>query len=88
MARLLIVEDDVSLRENLVRMLQLKGHECVCCESFENAAAEALTASPDCVLLDLSLPARMDTRSVALFVRKATFPSLCLLLPIASSMRL
>lgn len=51
MARLLIVEDDVSLRENLVRMLQLKGHECVCCESFENAAAEALTASPDCVLL-------------------------------------
>ena len=56
MARLLIVEDDVSLRENLVRMLQLKGHECVCCESFENAAAEALTASPDCVLLDLSLP--------------------------------
>lgn len=56
MARLLIVEDDVSLRENLVRMFQLKGHECVCCESFENAAAEALTASPDCVLLDLSLP--------------------------------
>lgn len=46
MARLLIVEDDVSLRENLVRMLQLKGHECLCCESFENAAAEALTASP------------------------------------------
>lgn len=56
MARLFIVEDDVSLRENLVRMLQLKGHECVCCELFENATAEALAASPDCVLLDLSLP--------------------------------
>lgn len=56
MARLLIVEDDVSLRENLVRMLQLKGYECICCESFENAAAEALVVSPDCVLLDLSLP--------------------------------
>ena len=56
MARLLIVEDDVSLRENLVRMLQLKGHECLCCESFENAATEALSASPDCILLDLSLP--------------------------------
>ena len=53
MARLLIVEDDVSLRENLVRMLQLKGHECLCCESFTNAAAEALTAAPDCILLDL-----------------------------------
>lgn len=56
MARLLIVEDDVSLRENLVRMLQLRGHECICCKSFENAAAEALAASPDCILLDLSLP--------------------------------
>ena len=56
MARLLIVEDDVSLRENLVRMLQLKGHECLCCESFANAAAEALAAAPDCILLDLSLP--------------------------------
>lgn len=56
MARLLIIEDDVSLRENLVRMLQLKGHECLCCESFTNAAAEALTAAPDCILLDLSLP--------------------------------
>lgn len=56
MARLLIVEDDVSLRENLMRMLQLKGHECLCCESFTNAAAEALAAAPDCILLDLSLP--------------------------------
>ena len=56
MARLFIVEDDASLRENLVRMLKLKGHECLYCESFANAAGEALAACPDCVLLDLSLP--------------------------------
>ena len=56
MARLFIVEDDASLRENLVRMLKLKGHECLCCGSFANAAGEALAACPDCVLLDLSLP--------------------------------
>ena len=56
MARLFIVEDDASFRENLVRMLKLKGHECLCCGSFANAAGEALTACPDCVLLDLSLP--------------------------------
>ena len=58
MARLFIVEDDASLRENLVRMLKLKGHECLCCESFTNAAAEALSAAPDCILLDLSLPVK------------------------------
>ena len=56
MARLFIVEDDASLRENLVRMLKLKGHECLCCGSFANAADEALAACPDCILLDLSLP--------------------------------
>ena len=56
MARLFIVEDDTSLRENLVRMLKLKGHECLCCGSFANAAGEALVACPDCILLDLSLP--------------------------------
>lgn len=56
MARLFIVEDDASLRENLVRMLKLKGHECLCCGSFANAAGKALAACPDCVLLDLSLP--------------------------------
>ena len=56
MARLFIVEDDTSLRENLVRMLKLKGHECLCCGSFANAADEALAAYPDCILLDLSLP--------------------------------
>ena len=56
MARLFIVEDDASLRENLVRMLKLKGHECLCCGSFANAAGEALAACPDCILLDLSLP--------------------------------
>lgn len=56
MARLFIVEDDASLRDNLARMLKLKGHECLCCGSFANAAAEALAACPDCILLDLSLP--------------------------------
>ena len=56
MARVFIVEDDASLRENLVRMLKLKGHECLCCGSFANAAGEALAACPDCILLDLSLP--------------------------------
>lgn len=77
MARLLIVEDDVSLRENLVRMLQLKGHECLCCESFTNAAAEALAAAPDCILLDLSLPGAYGHEIAERFARKATSPSSC-----------
>ncbi len=56
MARIFIIEDDAPLREGLVRLLDLHGHECVCCESFPDAADEALAAGADCVLLDLSLP--------------------------------
>lgn len=56
MARIFIIEDDAPLREGLVRLLDLHGHECFCCESFPDAADEALAANADCVLLDLSLP--------------------------------
>lgn len=56
MARIFIIEDDAPLREGLVRLLDLHGHECVCCESFPDAADEVLAADADCVLLDLSLP--------------------------------
>ncbi len=56
MALIFIIEDDAPLREGLVRLLDLHGHECVCCESFPDAADDALAANADCVLLDLSLP--------------------------------
>ena len=56
MARIFIIEDDAPLREGLVRLLDLHGHECFCCESFPDAADEALAANADCALLDLSLP--------------------------------
>lgn len=56
MAVLFIVEDDAPMREGLVRMLRLQGHECRLCESYAQAADEVLAAKPDCVLLDLSLP--------------------------------
>ncbi len=57
MAQIFIIEDDAPLREGLVRLLDLHGHTCTCCASFPNAANEVLAAHPDCVLLDLSLPA-------------------------------
>lgn len=75
MARLFIVEDDASLREILVRMLKLKGHECLCCGSFANAAGEALVACPDCILLDLSLPGAYGHEVCHPSARKATSPS-------------
>ena len=56
MARIFVIEDDAALRGEVVRLLELHGHEAVVCASFERAADEALAAAPDCVLLDLRLP--------------------------------
>lgn len=56
MARIFIIEDDAPLCKGLMRLLDPHGHECVCCESFPDAADVALAADADCVLLDLSLP--------------------------------
>lgn len=54
--RVYIVEDDETLAAELGRLLALAGFEPVQCASFPTAATDALTASPDCVVLDLNLP--------------------------------
>ena len=54
--RLLVVEDEHSLREDIARKLRLSGYEVDACADGE-AALEALTAERyDLVLLDLNLP--------------------------------
>ena len=54
--RLLVVEDEHSLREDIARKLRLSGYEVDACADGE-AAFEALTAERyDLVLLDLNLP--------------------------------
>ncbi|WP_428378589.1 response regulator transcription factor [Olsenella sp. Marseille-QA0557] len=56
MARIYIVEDDEAIRGELITLLNREGYEVAWCESFDNAAAEALASASDLVLLDLSLP--------------------------------
>lgn len=56
MARIFVVEDDAALRGELMRLLELQGHEALASTAFDRIADEALAADPDCVLLDLKLP--------------------------------
>ncbi len=56
MARIFVIEDDASLREELMRLLELQGHEALASTAFDRVAQEALDAGPDCVILDLKLP--------------------------------
>lgn len=56
MSTIYVIEDDASLREGLVRILELQGYRTVECGDFPAAASEVERTSPDLVLLDLSLP--------------------------------
>lgn len=56
MALIYIIEDDAALRSELAKLLELQGYETLCCLDFDKAAQEALSVSPECILLDLKLP--------------------------------
>ena len=51
-----IVEDDAAIRGELVEVLEREGFATAFCASFDAVASDALAASPDLVLLDLTLP--------------------------------
>lgn len=51
-----IVEDDVTLRDELAKLLELNGYTAHTCSDFSKATAEAQALAPDCVILDLKLP--------------------------------
>lgn len=56
MAKIYVIEDDASLCAELTYLLVREGYEAVSCDNFAHAAERALAASPDLVLLDLTLP--------------------------------
>lgn len=56
MARIMIIEDDSAVRAELTRLLERSAHTALTLDTFTDAATDALAASPDLILLDLSLP--------------------------------
>jgi DNA-binding NtrC family response regulator len=58
MARVLVVEDDKSVRRTLERVLESEGHEVESEGDGERAAARLAANPPDIMLLDLGLPSR------------------------------
>ena len=58
MPKIYVIEDDEAIRAELVRLLGREGYETVACGDFSRAAELALSAAPDLMLLDLTLPGK------------------------------
>jgi CheY-like chemotaxis protein len=56
MAKILLVEDNEMNRDMLSRRLIRKGYDVVMAEDGEQGVAMAAAASPDLILMDMSLP--------------------------------
>ena len=68
-ARVLVVEDERSMRRSLRAILSVHGYDVVAVETGEEALAEATRRLPDVVLLDLMLPG-MDGLAVCRSLRE------------------
>lgn len=56
MGKIVIVEDDILLREELQNILEKEGYQVACISSFENPVEDIISASPSLILLDINLP--------------------------------
>ena len=69
MTKILVVEDDHQIQQELVLLLQRNGFEAQALTSFESAPQQIAAAHPDLVLLDLNLPG-IDGQQICREVRQ------------------
>lgn len=78
MFRIIVVEDDIYLREELIHTFQKAGYDAAGPESFENVEEELATLHPDLVVLDVNLPGKSGYELCKSLKVKASFPILIL----------
>ena len=71
MAKILIVEDDKKLREELKIFLEKHGYEVIVLEKFDNTIEDILASKSNLVLLDINLP-YMDGEYICKEIRKVS----------------
>lgn len=71
MDKILIVEDDEKLRQELKIFLEKNGYEVVILEEFENTVEDIVKTGSDLILLDINLP-YLDGEYICKEIRKIT----------------
>lgn len=69
MTKILVVEDDHQIQQELVLLLQRNGFEAQALTSFESVPQQIIAAHPDLILLDLNLPG-IDGQQICREVRQ------------------
>lgn len=69
MQKIMIIEDDPAVREELTLLLENEGYAPVPVKDFDNISTQAAQERPDLILLDIGLPAR-DGFSLCAALRK------------------
>ena len=77
--RLLVVEDERSLREDITKKLRLSGYEVDACEDGEEALDILASEQYDLILLDLNLP-KVDGMTVLRTLRESDLETRVLIL--------
>lgn len=71
MDKVLIIEDDVKIREELSLFLSRNGYTCKTIDSFENVLEKIIEIKPQLILLDINLP-MVDGYHICKEVRKTS----------------
>ena len=78
MPGIVIVEDDIYLREELIHTLKKAGHTVSAITTFENAEEEIALLYPDLAILDVNLPGKSGYELCKSLKAKGSFPILIL----------
>ncbi len=78
MINVVVAEDDIYLREELLLTFQRKGYHVSGISSFADAEQEVLDAAPDILILDINLPGKSGYELCKELKSKASFPILIL----------
>lgn len=78
MKKIVIVEDEIFMREELVSILEKEDYKISCITNFKNAVEDILKEVPDLLLLDLNLPGITGFEICKGLRQKSTVPILVL----------
>lgn len=78
MSKILVIEDDVYLREELVDTFARKGYSVSSISSFDAPEQDILNYDPDLVILDINLPGKSGLELCKWLKARTSFPILIL----------